>query len=171
MLQLGHGKALFQHARSALQGWKHFQLGWTGVSDDTPVKEGAGVCVVAKTLFMWSANPLKIVYVKEHVLPSPLFPSSLRPGSRHPGAPVGSRRQVFSFAHGCLEGHLLAGEERFAVEWDTQDDSVWFDIYTFSRPAHPLALATYPLVRWYQKQFAQDSSDAMLGLAAQANKC
>ena len=31
----------------------------------------------------------------------------------------------FQFAHGCLHGHLLAGEESFAVEWDKQDDTVW----------------------------------------------
>ncbi len=33
--------------------------------------------------------------------------------------------QRFAFASGCLQNHLLAGEERFSVEWDQTDDSVW----------------------------------------------
>ncbi len=32
----------------------------------------------------------------------------------------------YAFAHGCLNGHLLAGEERFCVEWDRSDGSVWW---------------------------------------------
>jgi hypothetical protein len=31
----------------------------------------------------------------------------------------------WQLAHGCLHGHLLAGEESFRVEWDKEDDSVW----------------------------------------------
>lgn len=42
--------------------------------------------------------------------------------SQHPR----SRRLVsWQLAHGCLHGHLLAGEESFRVEWDKEDDSVW----------------------------------------------
>jgi hypothetical protein len=33
--------------------------------------------------------------------------------------------QRMSYAHGCLKTHFLAGEERFAVEWDQSDDAVW----------------------------------------------
>jgi hypothetical protein len=33
--------------------------------------------------------------------------------------------QQFSYAHACLHTHYLAGEERFRVEWDKTDDSVW----------------------------------------------
>jgi uncharacterized protein (UPF0548 family) len=29
------------------------------------------------------------------------------------------------FSHGCLHGHMLAGEERFAVERHA-DNSVWY---------------------------------------------
>lgn len=31
----------------------------------------------------------------------------------------------YQFAHGCLKGHMLAGEESFAVEWDKESDAVW----------------------------------------------
>eukprot|EP00983_Pelagomonas_calceolata_P073383 1152094-Pelagomonas_calceolata.AAC.3 len=55
----------------------------------------------------------------------PLFPPSLAPGTLAAGPPASSLVQRFQFAHGCLKGHLLAGEESFAVEWDKEDDSVW----------------------------------------------
>ena len=60
--------------------------------------------------------------------------------------------QCFQFAHGTMQGHTLAGEERFALEWDKSDDSVWYDVFTISRPAHPLSIITYPLVRYYQNR-------------------
>lgn len=37
----------------------------------------------------------------------------------------GSAGQQFKFAHCTLQGHTLAGEERFAVEWHQEDESVW----------------------------------------------
>lgn len=36
-----------------------------------------------------------------------------------------------------------------------------FDVYTISRPAHPLALLSYPLVRFYQGRFGADSTRAV----------
>eukprot|EP00967_Tisochrysis_lutea_P152307 scaffold298063_cov23-Tisochrysis_lutea.AAC.1 len=35
------------------------------VDPATPVKGGTPVCVVAKTLFAWTANPLQVVYTRE----------------------------------------------------------------------------------------------------------
>ena len=65
----------------------------------------------------------------------------------------GGTRRCFQFAHGTMRGHTLAGEERFALEWDKGGDgSVWFDIFTVSRPAHPVSVMTYPLVRFYQNR-------------------
>lgn len=37
----------------------------------------------------------------------------------------GCAGQQFKFAHCTLQGHTLAGEERFAVEWHQEDESVW----------------------------------------------
>ena len=61
----------------------------------------------------------------------------------------------FGFAYGTLPDHVECGEERFTVECG-QDDSVWYDILAFSRPRHPLAKLGQPLVRRWQKQFAQE---------------
>jgi uncharacterized protein (UPF0548 family) len=46
------------------------------------------------------------------------------------------------------------------VEW-CDDDSVWYDVAAFSKPAGPLSTITYPFVRVFQRQFAKDSVKAM----------
>ncbi len=50
--------------------------------------------------------------------------NAISPGShiRHSPTCVGQR---LKYAHSTLHGHALAGEERFAVEWHKEDDSVW----------------------------------------------
>jgi len=150
-VQVGTGRATYEKGKRALQSWRHFQLGWTTVDPSTKVKKGEKVCVVARAILPWTRNPLEIVYAKERT-------QQLPPAAA--GKP-GTEGWVFRFAHGCLGGHLLAGEERFAMEWRKDDDSVWYEIYTFSKPAHPLSIATYPVVRLLQKRFAWDSAAAM----------
>jgi hypothetical protein len=61
---VGHGKADYQRARSLLQTWQHFDLGWAFVNAPR-VCEGAAVIVTAFTLFCWSMNPLRIISVEE----------------------------------------------------------------------------------------------------------
>jgi len=52
------------------------------------------------------------------------------------------------------------GEERFPVEFNRADQTVWYDIYAFLRPGM-LARSAYPLSRALQKRFAADSWMAM----------
>lgn len=68
----------------------------------------------------------------------------------------------FGFAYGTLPGHVESGEERFLIKWDRADNSVWYDIFAFSRPNHFLARLGYPFVRRLQKRFGQDSATSML---------
>ena len=42
-----------------------------------------------------------------------------------------------------------------------EDDSVWYGVSTFSRPAHVLSFVGYPAVRVLQWKFARDSMRAM----------
>jgi uncharacterized protein (UPF0548 family) len=67
-----------------------------------------------------------------------------------------AQRTRFGFAYGTLPDHVERGEERFTVEWRA-DDSVWYDIYAFSRPKHPLARLGFPITRMLQKRFVRDS--------------
>ena len=67
----------------------------------------------------------------------------------------------FGFAYGTLPGHIESGEERFVIEWNQGDDSVWYDILAFSRPNRLLFRLVYPLVRRMQKRFGRDSAAAV----------
>ena len=67
----------------------------------------------------------------------------------------------FGFAYGTLPHHVEAGEERFLVGWDREDDTVWYDILAFSRPANLLVRLGNPVARRLQRRFARDSLQAM----------
>jgi uncharacterized protein (UPF0548 family) len=139
-VKLGKGEQVFDAARSALKQWEHFRLGWVEARPkNTLIQTGEVVAVVAHAVGMWWLNACRIVYViDEH-----------DPISR------------FGFAYGTLADHVESGEERFLIEWDRADDSVWYGILAFSRPRHVLARLGYPLVRRYQKRFARESAAAM----------
>jgi uncharacterized protein (UPF0548 family) len=83
------------------------------------------------------------------------------------GSAASGVRRV-GFAYGTLPDHGEIGEERFAVEWCAVDDSVWYDLYAFSRPGSWLARVGSPLARRLQRRFARDSKAAM---ATAANAC
>ena len=42
-----------------------------------------------------------------------------------------------------------------------------YEVYTISRPAHPLSVVSYPLVRFYQEKFGTDSAAAVVAALAQ----
>ena len=96
--------------------------------------------VQAKTFGFWSLNAARIVYVIDEKQ---------------------NQTARFGFAYGTLPDHVERGEERFTVEWE-KDNSVWYDIYAFSRPQHPLVKLGFPLARRLQKQFVKDSLALMV---------
>ncbi len=59
----------------------------------------------------------------------------------------------FGFAYGTLEDHAESGEERFLVEWNRENDEVWYDLLAFSRPNQFLSRTGYPFTRRAQKKF------------------
>lgn len=140
-VKLGTGEAAFHAAKSALQRWQQFQLGWVEAGPrETLLQPGNVVCVMGHAVGVWWVNACRIVYVVDEA------------------GPV----QRFGFAYGTLPGHVESGEERFLVEWDHTDNSVWYDIVAFSRPHHFLSRIGYPVVRQLQKRFARDSAKAMV---------
>jgi uncharacterized protein (UPF0548 family) len=135
-IKLGQGQDTYLSAMSALQSWQQFDLGWvTVVLPGKPLEVGTAVAVLARVFGFWSLNAARIVYVIDE-----------RQG----------QRTRFGFAYGTLPDHVERGEERFTVEW-CADDSVWYDIYAFSRPKHPLARIGFPITRMLQKRFVRDS--------------
>ena len=59
--QVGKGRKDYEATKKLLLRWEQFQLGWAQVQPSTKVEEGAPVCVVAQPLFVWVANPLRIM--------------------------------------------------------------------------------------------------------------
>jgi hypothetical protein len=41
-----------------------------------------------------------------------------------------------------------------------------YDVTTFSRPVHPLALASYPITRFFQRKYGRDSAAHMVRAVA-----
>ena len=143
-IKLGEGEKVFVAAKAALERWQQFRLGWLEASpDDTPIKEGQVVAILARSLGLWWLNACRIVAVVDE------------------DGPV--RR--FGFAYGTLPDHAGSGEERFLIEWDRQEGSVWYDILAFSRPRHFLARLGYPWVRRVQKRFGWESGAVMCRMA------
>jgi uncharacterized protein (UPF0548 family) len=138
-INLGQGSDTFERAKSAVHQWKMFDMPWIDLCwPDTPIELGATVAVVIPHLGFWSMNACRIVYlVEEH--------SSL---------------EKHGFAYGTLPDHGEIGEERFAVEFNPADQSVWYDLYAISRPT-TLARLAYPFTRALQNRFARDSKVAM----------
>jgi uncharacterized protein (UPF0548 family) len=169
--RVGAGGAAFAAAAGALRAWRHFDLGWAAATAPPP-RAGAGVVVIARTLGLWSQNPLRVAYVEERRRGRWPLVNPLRRG----GAPRGAR---LAFGAATLEGHQLAGEERFSLEWDGReagegegggaaggagDDErggVFFEVYSLSRPATPLAWLAQPVTRLYQRRFAADAAAAV----------
>lgn len=138
-VKLGKGKEAFAAAKSALESWQQFRLGWLGAwPANTPLREGEVVAVVARSIGLWWLNACRIVYVTDEEL----------------------ERKKFGFAYGTLPDHAGSGEERFLIEMD-DDGTVWYDILAFSRPNRVLARIGYPYVRRVQRRFGQHSAAAM----------
>ena len=130
--RLGDSEATYRRAVETLKSWRQFDLGWvTVVPRAVLVEVGATVAVKARAFGTWSLNASRVVYVIDE-----------------------PRR--WGFAYGTLPDHVECGEERFLIEW-LSDDSVWYDILAFSRPQHPLVKLSSPLARFLQKRFARES--------------
>jgi uncharacterized protein (UPF0548 family) len=94
-----------------------YGTGWTTLCwPEAPITEGAIVGVLGLHFGVWSLNACWIAYVIEEE--EPLL-------------------KRYGFAFGTLPGHVERGEERFTVEWDRADDSVSYEVFAFTRPAHP----------------------------------
>jgi uncharacterized protein (UPF0548 family) len=140
--RLGVGDRTFTRAVEALRRWEMYRLGWTKLFwPDARIAEGTVVGILGRHFGVWSLNACRIAYTVEEETPS-------------------LRR--YGFAFGTLPGHVERGEERFTVEWHRADDSVWYEVFAFARPAHPLARAGRPFVRLVQRRFAVDSFRAMV---------
>lgn len=139
--ELGKGADVFTRAKAALERWQQFQLGWLeAFPDNTPIRAGETVLVVARAGGLWWANAARIVYVIDEKTDA---------------------LARFGFAYGTLPAHVETGEERFLIEHDLATDIVYFDIFAFSQPRHFLVRLNRRRARVMQKRFATEAVAAM----------
>lgn len=135
-IRLGTGADDWDRAVRAIRSWEMFNFGWIELyGPDTPINVESNVAILVHHFGFYSLNGARVVYLVDD------------------DGPV----KRFGFAYGTLQQHAESGEERFLVEWNRQDDSVWYDLLAFSRPAHWLSRLAFPLARELQRRFATDS--------------
>lgn len=146
-VRLGVGSKIWGLAVDAIKSWEMFNLGWVRLFwPDTPIKVGCDVAVLVRHYGFYSLNGARVVYVVNE----------------------DGLNKRFGFAYGTLTDHAESGEERFMVEWNHEDDSVYYDILAFSKPKQLLARLGFPLSRQLQKRFASDSKSAMVAFVRRA---
>ena len=137
---LGRGAACFERAKLALRRWEMFNVAWVRLHPPAPpIEANTDIAISARFLGFWYVNFCRIAYTLEDE----------------------GEIERFGFALGTLPEHILAGEERFCIEWHRMDESVWYSVAAFSRPCQILSLLGYPILRHLQKRFASDSQIAI----------
>jgi uncharacterized protein (UPF0548 family) len=141
-VRLGYGGAIFNKAVEALRGWRMFDLGWVSLCwPDAEIEVGTTVAALTRHFGFWSLHPARIVFLVDD---------------------DDARMRRKGFAYGTLQGHGERGEETFIIEWLHSDDSVWYDLRSFSRPGQLLTALGYPIARMLQNRFARESTQMML---------
>ena len=139
---LGRGESTFNRAVEALRSWKMFDLGWVSVCwSDAKIEVGTTVAVLARHFGFWSLHPSRIVFLVDE---------------------DDGRMRRSGFAYGTLRGHGEQGEETFIIERRHADDSVWYELRSFSKPGQLLTALGYPITRMLQRRFARESTQMML---------
>ena len=150
--QVGSGRDDYNTAVSALLNWRHFNFDWA-FTNAPAIKNNAAVVVIAQSLLLWSMNPLRITAVTKN--------KNRKINEQSSGKQKKQTCCHTSFAHTTVAGHQISGEERFTVEWNKNTNSVWYEVYTISKPATCIATLAQPLLRFYQRQFVAQSILAM----------
>ena len=142
--KLGQGRQMFLRARRSLQEWKMFPVDFVDLIWPVPLEEGRVVATLFCAPGFWTLNPCRIVYTFDDVV-----------------ADADLACERFGFAYGTVGDHFASGEERFTVEYDHSDESVWYEVFCFSKARHWLTKAAYPYLRMQQYRFRCLSGRAM----------
>ena len=139
-VRLGCGEAAYARAKVAFQMWAMFRLDWVQFCwEQSPMEPGVNIAVLGCLKRVWFLNVSRIVYCVDE-----------------PG-PVAR----FGFGTGTLPGHAVCGEERFIIEWDQKEGSVWYEMLSFSQESHPIVKISGEL-HAAQKKFMRESGGAMI---------
>jgi uncharacterized protein (UPF0548 family) len=143
---LGHGEAAYCRAKAAIETWRMFPREIAELCCQEPPRVGLNVAVLywAAPVRLWILMAARVVYLVNERIEQD-----------------GARVERFGFGYGTLADHAERGEERFIVEWNQGDDSVWYDLMAVSQPRHWLARLAYPYNRYEQARFRRLSAAAM----------
>lgn len=135
--QIGQGQTAFTAAKEAFRRWLQFDLGWIRIANpQAPIEQGEVVAVEAHSLWLWSINISRILYVIDE-------------------------EDRFGFGYGTTAMHVERGEERFLIEYYPISGAVFYDLLAVSQPAHWLVRLGYFFTRSQQHRFARDSLQRM----------
>lgn len=139
---LGKGKEVYARAKTAFVKWGMYQLSWLEPCwPETPLSKDVDVAMLGKVLGMWWLNVNRIIYTIQEE-----------------EGPV----ERFGFAYGTLHGCSVSGEERVMIEWNHQDNSVYYDLFSFSQANLLITKLSVFYLHALQERFAKESSHAML---------
>lgn len=146
--KIGEGKKVYDAAVAAVKAWEQLQLGWNFTTKPA-VSPGSKICSATQTVVPWSVLPAQVVYARDEAV----------------DFGGGDKGRRFTVGLASLSGHLLAGEERFAVEYRS-DGSVWYEVFLFSKPDTILAWASLPVIKLMQIRYVNDSIAAVASAVA-----
>jgi uncharacterized protein (UPF0548 family) len=144
-VRIGTGERDFAAARAAVLALRMFELPWLAAAADGPVRAGANIAVSGRVLGLWWTNVCRVVEVID-------------------------QKDRSGFVYATVQGHMLLGAERFAVERDA-DGAVWFEVLAHSKPLHPLARLGAGLVIEAQRRFAIDAGMVLAAAIAPPCEC
>lgn len=164
-LHIGRGYEIFLKASQIIESFQMVNsLTWAKLIVDIPNhcvggQRGSYNDCNAATLvkcygLIWTLNPCRIV--------SHVFDQSFH-------SPHSSQSPIKKYSQICystLQGHLMAGEERFRVTLDANDD-VHFELFSYARGAGVLGKLCMPLIKPLQYYFFKDVTHSMNELMKQ----
>lgn len=137
--ELGHGDDVFARGAAGVRAWEMFRgAGLDVVPSTSRADQGTTVITVLHAGPVHVVNPCRVVDTVDS-----------------PGAA--------GFAYGTLPGHPVEGEERFLVE-HRADDSVWFVVDAFSRPADVVGRLGAPVAWLTQRRVSRRYLEALQAL-------
>ncbi|WP_424210876.1 DUF1990 family protein [Streptomyces sp. BI20] len=140
--RLGAGRAVFEAAGTALTTYAmHRAMGMAIEADHAAARPGGRVGVGLRIGPVGLYAPTEVVW------------TAYEP------------RRI-GFAYGSLPGHPECGEEAFVVSL-AADDTVWFEVLAFSRPAAWWTRLAGPLVPFFQRRYAAHCGRVLRRLARQ----
>lgn len=132
---LGVGPHVFAHAKHALEHRVMYPASLSALRpEDVPLTPGATLVVVLNLFGCQALNAIRVLAIDD-------------------------RPDDYRLVVGTLPGHALRGREVFRIV--REGERVVYELRAVSRPRHWLAKLGWPVTRWVQRRFAEESLEGM----------